>query len=128
MKNLKINDKKFDDIAMFEIILALKARYNKNKQLMYNSFMVEELYDMFFKKENTSETQLEKDLDKLEEDYCKVLKKEELAGLVTYDYELESFYANINNRQADPKLKKYTSTYGEDKVNTIKKYVIKHNK
>lgn len=128
MKNLKMNDKKFNDIAMFEIILALKAYYNKNKQLMYNSFMVEELYDTFFKKENTTEKQLEKDLDKLEEDYCKVLKKEELAGVITYDYELESFFATINNKQAESKLKKYSSIYGEDKVNTIKQYVIKHNK
>lgn len=128
MKNLKINTKKFDDIAMFEIILVLKARYREDKQLMYNSFMVEELYDTFFKKENISEKELEKDLDKLEEDYCKVLKKEELAGLVTYDHNLESFYAAINHKQAESKIKKYTNIYGEDKVNTIKTYVIKHNK
>lgn len=130
MENLQLTkqDISFDSNVMFEIILAAKARYKKSKQLMYDALMVEELYDIFFSKENASETQIDKDLDILEENYCGVLKKEEKAGLVAYDYENESFYTTVDNKQADITLEQYSDIYGEDKVDTIKKYVIKYNK
>ncbi len=128
MENLQLQKQNtiFDGEAMFAIILAAKARYKENKQLMYDSFMVEELYDLFFGKGNETEEEINQALENLEGDYCQVLRQEEKDGLVSYDYENENFYTTMNYEQADIELNKYSNTYGKEKVNTIKRYVIKY--
>ena len=130
MKNLQLNKENmvFNGVAMFRIILAAKARYRKSKLLMYEDDMVEEIYDTLLSNENTNEEARTKELDNLEEDYCELLKEEENNGLVAYDYESENYYSKIDKSYAEIALNIFSNIYGEEKVDTIKQYVIKHNK
>ena len=110
----------FDEYAMFEIILASKALYlDKNKYLMYDTSMIMKLYNKYFKKN--------KNFDKFRNYYLKTLVNHEVAGLIRQDLITGDDYTNINKERAINELVEYSKIYGEDKVDTIKKYV-KSNK
>lgn len=114
-KNLK-----FDEYAMFEIILAAKALYlDKSNYLLYDTSMIIKLYTKYFKQN--------KNLKKLRVYYLKTLANHEIAGLIRQDLVTGDDYTNISKERAKNELIEYSKIYGIDQVNTIKKYV-KENK
>lgn len=117
----------FNKYSMFEVILAAKAYYyDKSRFLTYDTSLVEELYKTLFKEENISMSakQIQRKVENLEKEYCEVLKNHALTGLIKCGND-DCYYTNISKKRAKHELEEYTKLYGEDKVNKIKKYVVK---